>query len=105
MSQTISEATAAKAFKKYRQGNIRECIQMLVDYADRHVNNAHTAEIFKNAIDAELAPIDPAVSRPDDDAPTCTHCGSTSTYFRLTEGDVACNDCPGIMPHDEVVEK
>ena len=38
----------------------------------------------------------------DDDAPDCGHCGSTLTYYRLSDGDVGCNECPGIMPNQEV---
>lgn len=31
----------------------------------------------------------------------CAHCGSPFTY-RRSDGDIACYDCPGIMPEPEV---
>ena len=99
---TKSEQTAAKAAKQFKEGNVREAIHTLVDFADTSVQNQHTAHLFKHAIDTEFATILGDVSAPDEDAPRCGHCGSHSTYFRLTDGDVACNNCPGIMPVDEV---
>lgn len=92
-----SERVAAKAFEAYRDGDLRRCVHELVDYADRGVRNKRTAAIFKTAIDTELARFT-AVSRPDEDAPRCVHCGSYSTYFRGSDGDVGCNNCAGIMP-------
>jgi len=34
------------------------------------------------------------------DMPDCVHCGSPFTFRRASDGDVACKDCPGIMPDD-----
>jgi len=96
---TKSETVAAEAIDAYRDGNLRDCIHKLIDFADRGVNNRHTEELFKRAIDRELATVDGTVCRPDDDAPRCSHCGSTSTWYR-SDGDVACNNCPGITPQD-----
>lgn len=103
MAGTKSERVAAEAFEEYRDGNVREAIHRLVDYADRGVNNQRTEAIFKDAIDNELAKAGIGqVNAPDADAPRCAHCGSTSTYFRESDGDVGCNNCRGIMPRDEV---
>jgi hypothetical protein len=98
----MSEEVAADAFEAYRDGDLLRCIHMLVDYADRGVRNERTAYIFTLAIDAELARFRGDVSVPDEDAPFCAHCRSPSTYVRVSDGDVGCNDCSGIMPHDEV---
>lgn len=97
---TKSENTAAYAAELYQEGKVREAIQKLVDFADTGIQNQHTAVLFKNAIDKEFAGLVDDVNKPDDDAPKCTHCGSTSTWWR-SDGDVACNDCPGIMPQEE----
>ena len=35
------------------------------------------------------------------DVPRCGHCGSVRTFER-SDGDVACDDCPGIMPREVV---
>lgn len=99
---TVSEQTAARAAEQFKEGNVREAIHTLVDFADTGVRNQHTADLFKNAIDTEFAAVLGDVSAPDEEAPRCGHCGGHSTFFRLTDGDVACNDCPGIMPVDEV---
>jgi hypothetical protein len=99
MGRTKSERVAAEAFDAYRDGDLRGCIRTLVAYADRHVNNRTTAEVFRRAIDRELADVSGEVSQPEADAPRCVHCGSTCTFER-SDGDVACNDCPGIMPQD-----
>lgn len=98
MPGTKSEKTAADAFDAYRDGDLRTCIFTLVEYADRHVRNRRTAFLFKQAIDAELAAIIADVSKPDKEAPPCSHCGSPSTYIRCSDGDIGCNNCPGIMP-------
>ena len=100
MTARKSERVAADAVAAYRDGDLRRCIHMLVDYADRGVRNARTARIFKQVIDTELAAVRADVSAPDAAAPQYTHCGSPSTYVRLSDGDVGCNDCPGIMPRD-----
>lgn len=101
MGATKSAAAAATAFEEYDDGNLRECIRQLVDYADTHVQNHRTERVFKLAIDRELAKRGIGhVSRPDPDAPRCGHCGSHSTWWR-SDGDVACNNCPGIMPQDQ----
>jgi len=57
MTARKSERVAADAVAAYRDGDLRACIHMLVDYADRGVNNARTARIFKQAIDTELAAV------------------------------------------------
>lgn len=93
---TKSERVAAEAFRAFREGDLRRCIHDLVDYADLKVKNARTANVFKCAIDTELAELLADVSAPDERAPRCAHCGSYSTYVRA-DGDVGCNDCPGIM--------
>lgn len=98
MAGTKSERVAAEAVAALRDGDVRACIHRLVDYADRGVNNARTAHIFRTAIDTELAAVLGGVSAPDPDAPRCVHCGGASTYFRESDGNVGCNDCPGIMP-------
>lgn len=99
MGRSKSEAVAAEAIEAYREGNVREAIHTLVDWADKHVRNEYTAQLFKGAIDRELAEVRADVSKPDPDAPRCGHCGSSSTYYR-TDGDVGCNNCPGIMPQE-----
>lgn len=96
-----SERVAAAAVAALRDGNLRACLHMLVDYADRGVQNMRTARIFKSAIDAELAALVGDVSAPDPKAPRCSHCGSPCTYVRA-DGDIGCNACPGIMPRGEV---
>lgn len=92
-----SERLAREAVKAYREGDLRTCLHILVDYADRRVRNKRTAVIFKNAIDEELSDFLAEVSSPDVEAPRCVHCGSYSTYIRGSDGDVGCNNCPGIM--------
>lgn len=94
---TKSERVASEAFDSLRDGDLRECIHTLVEYADRGVRNERTARIFRCAIDSELAGIQAEVSAPDEDAPRCSHCGSFSTYFRVSDSEIGCNDCPGIM--------
>lgn len=98
MAETKSERIVREAFKDYRKGNFRDFLHQLIDFADKGIRNMTTEEAFKTALDAELAEFDPHVSRPDEDAPQCCHCGSTSTWWR-SDGDVACNNCPGIMPY------
>lgn len=102
MPRTESARVAAEAFGAYRGGDLRRCIRLLVEFADTHVRNRTTADAFERAIDRELArSLDaPTVAVPDAEAPRCVHCGSTSTYVRLSDGDVACNNCPGIMPRE-----
>lgn len=99
MGRTRSKAVAAEAFEAYRDGDLRGCIRTLMAFSDTHVRNRTTAEVFRRAIDRELADVSGAVCRPEADAPRCGHCGSTCTFYR-SDGDVACNDCPGIMPQD-----
>jgi len=34
----------------------------------------------------------------DKEARECVRCGSSNTYYRVSDGDIGCNDCAGIMP-------
>lgn len=99
---TASERVGAEVFAVSGDDDIRRCIRLLGEFADTHVRNRTTAEACERAIDRELARSGdaPTVAVPDEDAPRCVHCGSTSTYFRLSDGDVACNNCSGIRPRD-----
>lgn len=101
MPRTASERVVAAAVDALQDGDLRRCIRLLVEFAATHMRNRTTAEAFEPAVDAELAAIQDDVSAPDDSAPRCRHCSSTSTYV-CADGPAACNNCPGIMPRTEV---
>jgi len=47
--------------------------------------------------DVELSKHKAEVSEPGPEAPNCVHCGSFSTYYRVSDGDIGCNNCPSLM--------
>lgn len=76
---------------------------------DRMMDRLHdvTEEVVEDYVTIKRELVDgethawPVPGDEDDDAPDCGHCGSERTFW-MSSGDVACNDCVGIMPGEEV---